>query len=251
MAARGRFFMRSSLAHRGGIWIVAGALAAGGADQVVGHGAEGEADEGHEQRCEDVVPAGAGHFAFAEDDRCEQEFERDPGDVENRWRDASLNALNHDVTEAEALEFAGESLDVAQLADDPAVAEPAEDLRLRAAQFARAKKAVGDDDAAARAEQAAGLAQERGLAVASGVAGTLDGEDRVERSSRVSGVLVVAESEDDVGISGLVEKPALFELPGTSVMPWRRAAGIWRAMLRSVAPRPQPISRMRGDALLR
>ena len=64
-----------------------------------------------------------------------------------------MDPLDHNVSEAYAPEFACEAVDFPQGVDDPAVTESAEDALLRAAQLAAAKKAVGDHDAASRAEE--------------------------------------------------------------------------------------------------
>ena len=72
------------------------------------------------------------HPPSLEENRCEQELECHPGNVENRGSDAGLYLLDNNVAEAEALEFAGELVDFAQVVDRPASAELAEDGFLRA-----------------------------------------------------------------------------------------------------------------------
>jgi len=153
---------------------------AGGGDYVVGHGADGVADEGEQDWGEDVVPAGAGHFALAEDYVCQQELERDPGDVKDGWGDAGLHLLDYDVAEAYVAELAGEGFDLAQGVDRPAIAKGAADALLRAAEFAGAEEAVGYDDAAAGTQDAMGLAKERGLVGGAGITTAFYGVDGVE-----------------------------------------------------------------------
>ena len=52
------------------------------ADDVVGHRAHWKANERQEDGRKDVVPTSASHFAFTKHNGSEQEFHRDPGNVE-------------------------------------------------------------------------------------------------------------------------------------------------------------------------
>lgn len=113
-------------------------LSARCADDVIRERPPGITDEGQQDRGEDVVPAGARHFALAKRDGSEKEFKRDPGNVENRGSHAGLNPLDCDVAEAGTFEFAHELMDLAERIDDPAIAQFAVDEFLRAAECAGA-----------------------------------------------------------------------------------------------------------------
>ena len=55
----------------------------GGADEVVGDGAEGITDERNQKRGKHVVPACAGHCARSQEDVGEKEFESNERDMQN------------------------------------------------------------------------------------------------------------------------------------------------------------------------
>ena len=126
-------------------------LGAGSGDEVVGEGTDGVADEGEKDRRKEVVPAGACHFSFAEEDGRDQEFDRDPGDVEDRRGYAGLDLLNCDFAEAAALEFGGECADVAEVFDGPAVTECAVYRFLRTTELTGSYEAIRNDEATAGA----------------------------------------------------------------------------------------------------
>jgi len=61
--------------------------------------------------------------------------------------------LDNDIPEAYVFEFAYKLVDFAEGIDDPACTELAEYVFLRTTQFTAAKKAVGDNDPASRAQE--------------------------------------------------------------------------------------------------
>ncbi len=123
-------------------------LDTGGADDVVGEGADGAADEREKDRCEDVVPAGARHFSLAEEDGRQKESERDPGDMEDGGCDGGLDLLDCDLGKTGIVKFADECVNFAKIIDDPAIAESAVDGFLGTMEISGADKAVGNDEAA-------------------------------------------------------------------------------------------------------
>jgi hypothetical protein len=151
-----------------------------GADDVVGEGADGEAYEREKDWREDVVPAGARHFSGAEEDGCQKEFERDPGDMEHGGCDAELDLFDCDFGKASIVEFAGECANFAKVIDGPAIAKFSIDGALWSAEISGADEAVGHDQAAFGAEEAMGFADEARLVCAGAIATAFNGTDGVE-----------------------------------------------------------------------
>jgi len=189
---------------------------AGGGDNVVCHGSDGVADEREQNWCEEVVPAGARHFAMAEDNISQQEFECDPRDVEDGRCYTGLHLLHGNIAEADALEFTGEVFDLTEGVNRPAITKRSTDPLLRTAELSGSKKAVGNNDAAAGAQDAMCFAEERGFVGASGIATAFDRIEGIEACGRKAGVLVVAERNLDAGgaRAGLVECATVLKLPG-------------------------------------
>lgn len=121
-----------------------------------------------------------------------------------------------DIPEAYALEFLRELVDITKGVDDPAFTELAEDVLLRATQFAAAEKAVGDNDAASGRKETMCFPNQRGFVRAMGIATTLNRVDSVDGCGRLRCVFVVAESQRDTPAfwTGFVEKTALLKLQG-------------------------------------
>ena len=121
-----------------------------------------------------------GHFSRTKGDGREEKFQRDPRDVKDRRCDAGLDLLDGYISETSALDFVGECVDLAEVFDDPALAQLAVDGLLRSAKVAGAEKAVGYDEAASGAEESVGFADEAGFVCAGAVATAFDGVDGVE-----------------------------------------------------------------------
>jgi len=88
-------------------------LDSGCAYQIVSERADREAHEWEQDRCKNVVPAGARHAARTEKDVAHQKLQRDEWDMEYRGRDTRLNAFDNDLAESSFVQFKSEGADVA------------------------------------------------------------------------------------------------------------------------------------------
>src|SRR5579863_1739642 len=210
------------------------------ADNIVGHWSQRKTNERQQDRGEHIVPAGTSHFVGAEYDRRDQKFERDPWNVQHRWRNARLHSFDDDVAKALALELKLKLVNLSESIDHPTIAKLPIDLFLKAAQLAWAQKAVDDHDAAARTQQTAGFPKDRGFIRSPRIATAFQRIDGIERLRSLCSAFIVAEKQLDAFAHGasLVEEAALLKLPGNERDPnqlsrWKPAS---KAAQRSAKP---------------